>query len=276
MVELSYGAQRTLEQYLRQVKAYLRGSRSVDVTDVEQSIHEHVETELAGMAEPVGPDQLAGVLKKLGSPQQWVPDEEFPWWRRAVLRLQVGPEDWRLAYLSFSLLLLGLLCFTGSESFWILALASCLVARAGLSAASDLSELKVQKWLLYPGLLVVYVPLLMFIMFWPAAAVLVCAVNIDQYEWILRRWLEVFGSEFEIIRYWMTVTCIFSAATALWWIMLGLIALKSPSLIKVIFHPFADQLDRRKIGRFVAIAFVVVVLGSTFLWLYTGHSPQTV
>ena len=112
MVELSYGAQRTLDQYLRQVKAYLRASRSVDVTDVEQSIHEHIETELEGWAEPVSADQLTGILKKLGNPWQWVPDEELPWWRRMLLGLQVGPEDWRLAYLSFGLLVAGMVCLT--------------------------------------------------------------------------------------------------------------------------------------------------------------------
>jgi hypothetical protein len=276
MVELSYGAQRTLDQYLRQVKAYLHASQSVDATDVEQSIHEHIETELEGRAEPVSADQLADVLKKLGRPQQWVPDEELPWWRRALLGLQVGPEDWRLAYLSFGLLLLGLVGFTYSTLFWVFVLGSCLAARAGLSAASDLSELKAQKWLLYPGLLVLYVPFFVFIMSWPTWTLCAFAFDIDQFGWLHRKWLGVFGSEFDTIRYWMTVTCIVTAVTALWWIMAGLIALKRLSLIKSIFHPFADQLDRRKIRRFVAIAFVVFMLGSIFIWLYASHSPPTV
>jgi len=276
MVELSYGAQRTLDQYLRQVKAYLRGSRSVDVTDVEQSIHEHIETELEGRAEPVGADQLAGILKKLGSPQQWVPDEELPWWRRALLGLQVGPEDWRLAYLSFALLLLGLVGFSYSILFWIFVLGSCLTARAGLSAAADLDELKAQKWLLYPGLLVLYIPLFLFIMFWPIGFLLPFAWDIEQFQWLYRKWLEVFGSEFDTTRYWMTATYLVSAATTIWWTILGLIALKRLNLVKSIFHPFADRLDRKRVGCFIGAVFILFVLGSTLFWIYTGQSPEQV
>jgi len=276
MVELSYGAQRTLDQYLRQVKAYLRASRSVDVTDVEQSIHEHIETELEGRTEPVSADQVASILKKLGSPRQWVPDEELPWWRRMLLGLQVGPEDWRLAYLSFGLLVAGMVCLTYGGPIWVLGLASFLVARAGLSAASDLDELKAQKWLMYPGLLVIYIPLLLFILFWPAGILLPIAADLDQFEWLGQKWLVVFGSEFESVPYWITVTCIVITVSALWWALAGLIALKRPNLIKSVFYPFAERLESRKTGYFWAVVSALFVLGFALTWFLAGRSPEAV
>ena len=108
MITLSEGAKRSLESYLRQARAYLRGSKSVDADEVEQNVTEHIETELEGVPEPVSRDDLNVVLKKLGSPQQWVPAEEFPWWRLIILRLRSGPEDWRLAYMSLGFLVVGL------------------------------------------------------------------------------------------------------------------------------------------------------------------------
>ena len=47
---LSEGARRSLEDYLRQARMYLRGSKSVDADEVEQNVTEHIETELEGVA----------------------------------------------------------------------------------------------------------------------------------------------------------------------------------------------------------------------------------
>ncbi|MHC4168010.1 MAG: HAAS signaling domain-containing protein [Planctomycetota bacterium] len=80
MIALSKSARRSLDDYLRQARAYLRGSRSVDADEVEQNITEHIENALEGANEPVSCDQLEAVLQKLGDPQQWVPAEELPWW----------------------------------------------------------------------------------------------------------------------------------------------------------------------------------------------------
>ena len=54
MITLSESAERCLHDYLRQARAYLRGSKSVDAEEVEQNITEHIENELAGAAEPGG------------------------------------------------------------------------------------------------------------------------------------------------------------------------------------------------------------------------------
>ena len=98
MIELSDNAKKTLEQYLQQVRAYLRGSKSVDAHEVEQNITEHIENELQGVTEPISLDALDPVLKRLGSPEQWIADQEISWWRKIILRLQTGPGGLRLAH----------------------------------------------------------------------------------------------------------------------------------------------------------------------------------
>ena len=143
MITLSEGAKRSLEDYLREARAYLRSSKSVDADEVEQNVTEHIETELEGVPEPVSCDDLDVVLKKLGSPQQWVPTEELAWWRLIILRLRNGPEDWRLAYLSFGLLVFGCIL---PWTFPLLATASFIVSRAALSELGDPKELMAQKW----------------------------------------------------------------------------------------------------------------------------------
>ena len=181
MITLSDGVKRSLEDYLRQVRAYLRGSRSIDADEIEQNVTEHIETELEGLPEPVSLDNLNAVLRKLGSPQQWVPAEELPWWRLVILRLRIGPEDWRLAYMSFGFLVAGVTlgCIHGilyrgyydltlrgivreflermiidRDVFLILAfvLIFCglLCARALITLCFNLKEYRAKRWLLYP------------------------------------------------------------------------------------------------------------------------------
>jgi hypothetical protein len=150
MITLSKSAKKSLEDYLRQARAYLRGSKSVDANEVEQNITEHIENELEGAAEPVSCDVLDAVLAKLGSPQQWVPEEELSWWRKIILRLRSGSEDWRLAYLSLGLLVAGFLILPYAPAGIVLIMASFLVSRAALSEAGDVDKLEAQKWFLYP------------------------------------------------------------------------------------------------------------------------------
>lgn len=167
MATLSESAEKILHDYLRQARMYLRGSKSVDVDEIEQNITEHIENELEGAAEPVSRDVLDAVLKKLGSSQQWVPMEELPWWWKIIFRLRSGPEDWRLAYISFALTVAGLLLLPSVPAGIVLILAGFVAARAVLSVTADAKELKAQKWLIFPPLILVYIPLLLVIMCWP-------------------------------------------------------------------------------------------------------------
>ena len=83
VLKLSLNAQKSFDDYLNQVKACLKGVKSVDSDEIQQHITEHIENELADSTEPVGSESLDEVLKKLGSPQQWVPEDELSWWKNS-------------------------------------------------------------------------------------------------------------------------------------------------------------------------------------------------
>jgi len=109
MIQYTPDAQALVDDYLRQVRAYVGASPTADVNDVLRDIQEHLERELAGAAQPVSADEVRPVLARLGSPAAWVSEEDMPWWRKVILRARRGPEDWRLAYITFGLVLLGVM-----------------------------------------------------------------------------------------------------------------------------------------------------------------------
>ncbi|MBL7154251.1 MAG: hypothetical protein ISS79_11085, partial [Phycisphaerae bacterium] len=220
MVELTGNAQKSLDHYLHQARAYLKGAKSVDAAEVEQNITEHIENELTGAAEPVSAEDLETVLEKLGSPQQWVPEEELPWWRKMMLRVQTGPEDWRLAYISFGLFVLGVLLLPAGV---VLIAAGFIAARAALSVVGDATLLKAQKWLLYPSLITVYLGLLGAFLALPLLVLVPLA-----YEWedTLR---DEFGISDDIPGYWLAACTVFAASLGLWWIIQAVVLLVRPN-----------------------------------------------
>jgi hypothetical protein len=79
-----------------------------------------------------------------------------------------GPEDWRLAYLSFGVLALGALTVV---VFPLALLVSYVLSRAGLAVAKEKGvELGTgRKWLLYPPVVLVSAALFVAVVAWPAA-----------------------------------------------------------------------------------------------------------
>jgi len=253
MITLSENAERSLHDYLRRARAYLRGSKSVDADEVEQNITEHIESELEGAAEPVSRDVLDAVLIKLGKPQQWVPIEELPWWWRIIFRLRSGPEDWRLAYISFALLVSGLLTLPYPPAGIVLILAGFLASRAAVAEAGDTTELKAQKWLLYPSLIIVYVFVLLTLLTWP----LILAPLADEYEHTLIESSSRFNNEGD---YWPVAISVIVAGLGLWWSILGAVVLKPRKLLRIIFNPFAEKLRSKWAIRLLLIGLVMMIL----------------
>ena len=255
MITLSENAERSLQAYLRRARTYLRGSKSVDADEVEQNITEHIENELEGAAEPVSRDVLDAVLKRLGRPQQWVPEEELPWWWRIIFRLRSGPEDWRLAYVSFALLVAGLLAMPYAPVGIVLILAGFLASRAALAEAGDPEELKAQKWLLYPALIIVYVFVLLVLLTWP----LVFAPLADEYEHTMMESSSRFNDEGD---YWIVAASVIAAGLGLWWCILGAMVLKPRKLLRVTFNPFAEKIRSKWAVRLLLIGLALLILSA--------------
>lgn len=151
MIEMTDTARQRFDSYLSRLRSSLRGARSVEPEDVEQSVREHIEFALAGAPAPVGAEHLGVVLDRLGPPERWIPDEERPIWRQVFDRLRSGPEDWRLAYIAFAL-------FCATIVFLpiggvLLLLPAFLVSRAYVSFAAEKGDpIGARKWLIYPAI----------------------------------------------------------------------------------------------------------------------------
>lgn len=187
-IGLSPAAAARLDEYLRQVRAALAGSTEVNPDEIEADIREHVENELTAAPRPVLLPALEAVLTKLGPPSQWgaTPAPTFlgrvrhllgegvrdvraaaiERARRVRFVLWSGPEDWRLAYLSFGVLAVGALTVF---LFPIALMVSYVLSRAGLAVAKENGiELGAgRKWLLYPSLVIVSTSLLVAVIAWP-------------------------------------------------------------------------------------------------------------
>ncbi len=250
MINLSDSAKKCLDKYLQQVRTYLRGCKTVDTDEVERNVMEHIESEFESATAAVSFEELDIVLQRLGSPRQWIPEEELPWWRKTIFRLRTGPEDWRLAYISFGLLILG---FVILPSFVVLLPASFFVARAALSETADPNELKSQKWLIYPSLIIVYSSVLSCLLAWPALVLPAAAYELERN---VRSSYPQFDDD---LRYWIMATSFIIAGLGLWWIILAGLFLKWQSFLQMLFKPFAGWFSQKWALILLLIGLVLMI-----------------
>jgi hypothetical protein len=263
MVELTESAQRGLNDYLRQVRAYLRWSKSLDRDEVEQNITEHIERELEGTPEPVSCNTLEGVLARLGSPRQWVPPEALNWWGKVVLKLRTDSQDWRLAYISFAFLLVGvILMFLVSPLQLVFFAASFITARAALVAAGD-DDLGAQKWLLYPILLIVSIIYAAILFGSPGLLGGIIGGELHEVRWIER------DSHMGVVAFVFTSVML---VTSLWWMLLGLILCKWPALLRAPMRPFVDGPSRKHALILSGVGFLLLCLLAGFVALYMNDA----
>jgi hypothetical protein len=253
MVALSDDARNHLERYLRQVRTALRGHASLDPAEVERDVRSHIDAELSGQPEPIDATSLKNVLERLGTPRTWVPAEDLPVWRRVLSELRSGPEDWRLAYLTFALFILSPF-FLVFPMFWPLPLLaivpSVLMARATLALLAEHDEpVGARRWLILPPLAVVYVPIAAILVAWPMVFIPFTFEPPNNYD----RIVATFSGPF-----WLMASSLVVAALGAWWAILGLVLGRFSAVVRSAFLPFADWFERRH-GTRVALAGLVLV-----------------
>ncbi len=264
VLKFSLNARKSFDDYLNQVKVYLKGVKSVDAEEIVQNINEHIENELTGAAEPVGSETLDEVLKKLGSPQQWVPEEELSWWKKFVLRIRTGPEDWRLAYLSFGLFLFGFLFHSSFFVFVILVTASYIVSRAAMSLSDYNIQVKAQKWLLYPPMIIVTLFLAGVLLLLPLSILIPIAENLES------TMMQTYKISIDD-SYWYVASSFIAMVICLCWILEGIICLIYPSLPKKLFYPLAEWFKRKHAFTLIVLAIIASAI-SFSLWMYAVNT----
>lgn len=189
MIELTLGAQQRLDSYFAELRRVLTDDGKADPVDVERDIRDHIQTALADAGGPVDESRLDQVLRSLGAPSEWIEHPDRPWFARPpkewlnsakqtvaekVHRFAAGPESYRLPYLSLLTLVLGLmLAFLSGDGeagvaiFAVAVIGAFVLARAAMAIQPEESLSPGQKWLLSPGLLMVYFPLMIALVAWP-------------------------------------------------------------------------------------------------------------
>jgi hypothetical protein len=260
MIEMSESARQRFDEYLHRLRATLRGSRSVQADDVEQSVREHVEIALAGLPAPVGAEHLAPVLERLGSPERWLADDERPAWRRAMERIASGPEDWRLAYLSFSLFVLAMLFFPLGGGF--LLIPAYLVSRAYIEFTTGRGEvIGARRWLAYPAIAIPLLLVILLFLVGPVAPLLAWGIGDEGFHtaWNLR------ANEQPLQERLRIEIGLGAAAFGVWWMAASGIAALLLRPLRFAFAPLLDQMRGRHLlfltlGGVVAVAVGVAVL----------------
>jgi hypothetical protein len=263
MVALSPDAKGHLDQYLKQIRMALSGRESIDADEVERDVLSHIDAELSGDSEPVPAHRLLAVLDRLGEPNEWVPGEEAAW-RRPFTALSSQPNDWRLAFVSFGSLVLTVILMTGRVMLWPLPLAlvplAFVTARINIALLDERGEpLGLRQWLLFPPLLVVYVPVFLALIGGPALP-LASFLNDDP---AARNRLSAFAD----VSPWIAVPGAVALALGCWWTLLGLVGTQLTSSVRAFFRPFANRYDRRHATRLALTGVVFTVIGIATLTL---------
>lgn len=309
-----------LEEYLRQVRAALAGATDVNADEIEADIREHVENELHDAPRPVPLPSLEEVLTRLGPPSQWGTTNDPTLLHRArhllgeklrgartsiAERLRTarntlwrGPDDWRLAYLSFGIFALGILSFF--VLFPVTIIVSYFLSRAGIAAAQSQGRPidAARKWLLYPPVVIVSLALLLAVAAWPVITAPIvlqevhrAVVRVRTYDvpekfpvtenekWqskqrqVQKEQMAAQVAEDRKLLAAIPVTTHWAAAAAgcfvavgavaLWWMILGVAFACHLGKSRAVFFPLLNRFERRN-GIWLAVASLIVLIPWSF------------
>lgn len=263
MIRLTDQGQDRLDEYLGRVRRALSGHPEIDHEEVVADVQSHVEEALRERPAPVGEDDVTAVLDRLGAPGRWAPAEERRGWRGTLARIRGGPDDWRLAYLCFGLTLVALIAMPFGGI--LLLIPAFVLARGTLALAEERDQpLEAQRWLVYPVLVAVYVPLAAVILLWPvlvSPAVFSPGGLIDFLQGMWRIPFPPHGSP----EHWTRSAAWTAVATGAWWSVVGGTAAIRPVLVRRLFLPFASGFRRSQAWAPVLIGVLASLAGIAVL-----------
>ena len=257
MIEMTPAARERLDSYLQRMRSELRGTRAVVADEVEQSVREHIEIALAQAQTPVGATEVIGILDRLGPPERWLGDEERPMWRRALDHVRSGPEDWRLAYLSFGLVLASIVLLPIFG--FLLLIPAMFVGRASIELARDHGEpLGARRWLVYPSIALVLAIATGLLIIGPPLAAVAFALGSD-----VEPLLDIPTSRAGELRFLAGLNGVVFGS---WWIIAGGFCAAFVRPIRFVFAPMLDGLRRKHFAVLAAIGALLAAAGATLIY----------
>jgi hypothetical protein len=261
MIEMTSSGQAKLDDYLQRFRFAVRGLAPAEREDLEQSVREHVEAALASASAPVGAEQVAGVLDRLGAPDRWVPQQNQPLWKTVMERLRTGPEDWRLAYVAFGAFALGLLTLPIGIGVFILIL-SFFASRAYVEFMRNKGEsLDARRWLVYPPIGFFLLLSVIGMIIGPAGPLVAWGIGDHEFH----RLLELDAGTRSSLRH--TQFDIGSAALIFgsWWVLASLVVAILLPVARFIFQPLLSGLQRKHVLVLALIGLLVALAGGALL-----------
>ena len=260
--EYSENTQSRIEDYLNTIRDRLRASDTVDAHEVVDDLRGHIERELSAMAQPVSDADVKKVLDRLGPPEQVVDEADMSWWRKLILRLRRGPEDWRLAYLSLGVLIIG------APLGGIGIIGSFLLSRAALAVSKE-PDPPAKKWLIYPSLIVVYTIVVLVGLAWPAALGGGVGELAEQDGRLLYKAPFFDNDGLGTI---LAVLAGGGLGLSVWWSILWGVGHRHPQIVRVAFEPFAERWTGRLFGKITLGVWALTGLfvgAAVLLWIKT-------
>jgi hypothetical protein len=260
MSGLTPEARERVERYVRAARASLRGS-AVDAREVEADLRAHIGDALAASPAPISQATVDSVLERLGHPDQWADAAGIPAWRRVANRLMVGPEDWRLPYLSFGLVALGGL--TLPVGGIVLIAAAYFFARAAVALLEERAvPLGPRAWLVYPALIAGTAPF--FLVPLVAPVILIASFGVEQAGFL--RLAGAWPGSLSGVTELRINAGFLALAAGAWWMVLAGIAAAAWPAIRVLLAPFPIALRRSQTAWLFGAGAVVAIAGAAVLW----------
>lgn len=257
MIEMTPAARERLDNYLQRMHSELRGTRTGVADEVEQSVREHIEIALAESPSPVGANEVIGILDRLGPPEQWLAEEERPMWRRALDHIRSGSEDWRLAYLSFGLVLASIVLLPIFG--FLLLIPAMFVSRAWIELMRDRGEpLDARRWLVYPAIAIVLAFATGLLLIGPPLAAMALALGDD-----VRQMLDIPTNRAGELQFLAGLNGVVFGS---WWVIAGAFCAAFLRPIRFVFAPLLDGLRRRHFAVLSAIGVVVAAAGAALIY----------
>lgn len=259
MIEFTPTARERFDDYMRRLHLSLGGRRNTEAEDVEQSVREHIEIALSDVQAPVPADRLVAVLDRLGDPERWAAGDQ-PWWRRVMMRLRFGPEDWRLAYIAFGLFVLSFLLMPIGV---FLIIASFIASRAYIEFMTEKGEqLGARRWLVYPPIALILAVCVGFFIVGPAGPATVIGFEEDGYRQFAQEFVK--GPVHEMQFAAGATAAIFGT----WWIVGSLLLMVVLRPVRFIFSPLIDRVRPRHVAVLTGIGVLVLAAGLLILRPY--------
>jgi hypothetical protein len=264
MIDLTPSARQRLDDYLQRLRHSLRRASPAEADDVEQSVREHIEVALASVPAPVGGEQLAEVLDRLGAPDGWVPADDRSVLQRVVQqvkdRLRFGPEEWRLAYVTFGLFVAALILMPVGIGFFLM-IASFLASRAYLDFMETKQEAPgARRWLIYPPIAFFLAVATVFFIVGPAGPMLAWGIGEEGFLDLLEE--SGLRAPYHEMQF---VAGAAVAAFGTWWILASLIGMAFLRAIRFIFKPLLNRVRRTHFLGLTVIGALTLALGFVLL-----------